>query len=133
MRTVRIKKREMDVSKLSNWIVEDTHDFDSILFEVDEELTDLYLYLLYVNPEGTGGVETLTGNVWIPSHSFTAVKGVVKIQLVATEDDAYSQTSDVRWSSIATTITLHENIEPSVPVVEPEQSVIENLICEELE
>lgn len=132
MRTVNIRKREMDTSKISNWLVEDTHDFDEIKFNVDEDLAGLYLYLLFINSEGTGGVEALEGNVWTPSHSFTATKGNVKIQLIATADSPYSTSTDIRWSCISTSVHLNENIEPDELVDEPEQSVIENLLCEEL-
>lgn len=132
MKKVTVKKRQLDTSKLESWLVEDTHDFDIITFEVDEDLDGLNLYLIFVNSEGTGGVEKLDGNEWCPSHLFTAVKGTVRVQLVATEDETYSKTSDIRWSSISSSVTMNENIETDDIVDEPVQSVIENLICEEI-
>lgn len=127
MKTVSVKKREINIAALEDWIVEDTHDFDTIVFTIDENLSGLHLFLLYKNRNDEGGVEKLDGNTWIPSQSFTAVRGSVRIQLIAVDGEDYPSTNSIRWSSRYSTITVHENIEADVLVPEPEESVMESV------
>lgn len=133
MKNVAVKKREINTNPLDNWIVEDSHDFDAIDFTIDEELDGLNLYLLFRNREDEGGVEKLDGTTWIPSHSFTALNGQMKIQLIAIDEDTYSASSEIRWSTKYATITIPANIEPTELVDEPAQSMIEDIICGGLE
>lgn len=133
MRTVTVKKRDINTAPLDDWIVEDSHDFDEIDFRVDESVDGLKLFLIFRNNDDEGGVEELDGTVWRPSHRFTAISGQMSIQLIAVDGETYSQESDVRWSSRYATINIQRNIEAEELVDDPEQSMIEDIICGSLE
>lgn len=127
MKNVTVRKREMNVTPLQDWIVEDTHDYETIHFTIDEDVTGLSLFLLYRNKNDEGGVEALSGNDWTPSHTFTAVDGEVKIQLIAVDGDTYPSANTIRWSTKYATISVQQNIEAEILVPEPQQTEMEDI------
>lgn len=135
MTTVNVKNKEIDVSKLASLIVEDSHDVDEFLFVVDDDLSELNVFVLYTNPSEKGYIDLLEqvegGYVWKPSHRATVEEGNLKIQLVGLSFDNGVVTN--RWSSLYADINIQKNIEAEELVDEPGQSLIEDEICGELE
>lgn len=140
MKTVTVKDKEISSDKLENAIVQNERNINSVVFKFRDGLTDdLYYYLVYRNEDGTGGVEDLSREdedqlSWSPSHSFTSAAGKKSVQIIAVDEPRYETGDDVeiRWSSLYVNITIPKDIETSDLVEPPEQSQIEDLICEEV-
>lgn len=144
MKIVGIKNKEIKSDKLQGVIVQDERNIQPVQFTLtDETLVDLMFYLLYRNPDGTGGVEylykTVSGAdislVWNLSHTFTNNSGTKQIQVIAVDNNDYTigDNSTVRWSSQYCNVVLGEDIEPSELAPNAEQTMIEDLICEALD
>lgn len=144
MKIVNIKNKEIKSDKLQGVIVQDERNIQPVQFTLtDESLVDLMFYLLYRNPDGTGGVEYLQKTVigadisllWNLSHTFTNSSGTKQIQVIAVDNNDYTigDNSTVRWSTLYCNVVLGEDIEPSELAPDAEQTMIEDLICEALD
>lgn len=135
MITVNVKNKVIDASKLASFIVEDTHGVDEILFNIDEDLSELNVFILYTNSTGEGYIDLLEavdgGYLWIPSHRATVEAGSTEIQILGL--GFINGTVERRWSSLSATIEVQRNIEAEELIDEPSQSLIENEICGGLE
>ena len=139
MQDIIVKSKKITAERLDNRIVQNERSVEVIRFSIlDETPSGLYFYLIYSYEDSTGGVEPLTESdgkyVWTPSHEFTAQSGRKRIQIIAVDEDNYS-TGDVvtiRWSTISACIIIPADVEVDEPADTPQQSVIEDLICEEI-
>lgn len=121
MITINIRDKELNASKILEWIVEDERNKEDIVFTLsDESLTGLNYYLLYRNAEDKGGYERLEKTVnganisllWTPSHNFTQTEGAMLIQIVGFEFEEDTEWHvKARWSTKYASITIQPNIE----------------------
>ena len=138
MHTITIRQKTIPSEKLENSVVQNERNISAVAFDIPDVAEGLYFYLIYSNEDGTGGVEPLTESdgkyVWTPSHEFTAQSGRKRIQIIAVDEDNYSTGDDVtiRWSTISACIIIPADVEVDEPADTPQQSVIEDLICEEI-
>lgn len=141
MITIPIKNKELNVSKIQNWIVEDEHDLEEFKFVLQEDGDyDLSYYLIYRNNENKGGFERLAKEtdgttvslIWSPTHNFTQVKGKIKIQIIGIlcieENNEYYVAK--RWSTISNSIVISENIEPDTIAPDVSSDMLEQYIAQ---
>lgn len=133
MKTLTVKKKEISIKEPNKLLVEDEIAPEVIRFvisDVDniENIESLVFYLQYKNRLGEHGVEALTKTYsdgtltldWYPSALFTKESGRVEIQLIGYLAEV-GHDPVTRWSSIKTTVTLPENINNTITLVDKRQ------------